>query len=633
MMRSLPLSGVRRKRYWNGSAETMSRFLVRSVAAAIVSLGLAGCSAPVAPDRETPPDREAAQDATPAVETQDPESTHALPGYPDLEVTATVSNGSPAPGATVSLSATVSNEGDEAAAATTLRFYRSTDATITTADTSVGSAAVAGLAAFGSRGASLQLTAPAAAGTYYFGACVDAVARESDTRNNCSASVPVRVQEVQDQGSETDPGTGGGGSGGGSGSTGTSTAGDPDLVVAAVTVSDSEPSVGATITLSATVRNDGGAAAAATTVRFYRSADETIALSDTEVGDGAVVALAASGSVSVSADATAPEAAGTYYYGACVDTATDESDTTNNCSSSASVEVKDSSGEFTLGPKPQNVSPNTTFQPNSDGWHIGTDDDDVLLVPDGIDAKVDARGGDDRIFGGDGDDHFVGGTGDDLLDGGIGDDYVDGGEHDDDLRGYTGADHLVGGAGNDKLNGGAGDDSDTLEGGPGDDELFGGGGIDYLYGGADNDEIHDHAGANEIYGGAGNDRLYGTGKLYGGEGDDYLQSSDVDGNELYGGEGRDRLWAAAGDHTFSGGANIDSFDFNQPGTANVTITDFVPGEDFIDLATLSKISGFDDLTITADGDDVVIDLTGHYTGTIRLEDTAVEDLDADDFRF
>lgn len=605
----------------NACSETIWR-LARHGGVAAICIGLAGCSAPVAQGGEDSPDQGTPAASPPARETpvEAPESGNspALPGYPDLEVDASVSDNSPAPGAAIILSATVRNEGDEAAAATTLRFYRSTDASITTADTSVGTAEVAGLAGFGSRGQRLQLTAPTAAGTYHYGACVDAVAEESDTRNNCSASVRVRVQAAQTgqgQDTVTDPGAA------------------PDLVVPSVSVSDSEPSGGGTFTLSATVRNDGTAAAPATTLRFYRSQDETITTSDTGVDDAAVVGLAPSGSVSASADPTAPEAAGTYYYGACVDTVADESDTTNNCSTSVSVEVTDHSEGFTLGPKPANLGPNAEYQPNEDGWHIGTDGVDVLLLPDGVDAKVDARGGDDRIFGGDGDDHFVGGTGNDLLDGGEGDDYVDGGEHDDDLRGYTGTDHLVGGEGNDRLNGGTGDDTDTLEGGPGDDELFGGGGIDYLYGGEDDDEIHDHAGANEIRGGPGNDRLYGTGKLYGEAGDDYLQSSSSGSGELYGGAGRDRLWAGSGDHTFWGGADIDSFDFNNPGSANVTIKDFAPGEDFIDLGTLSRITGFDALTITADGDDVVIGLTEHYTGTIRLENIAVEDLDADDFRF
>ena len=34
-----------------------------------------------------------------------------------------------------------------------------------------------------------MLTAPGREGAYYYGACVDAVAGESDTANNCSGSV------------------------------------------------------------------------------------------------------------------------------------------------------------------------------------------------------------------------------------------------------------------------------------------------------------------------------------------------------------------------------------------------------------------------------------------------------------
>ena len=54
---------------------------------------------------------------------------------------------------------------------------------------------MAELAASGSTSASVPLTAPADPGTYYYGACVDAVADESDITNNCSASVPVTVPD------------------------------------------------------------------------------------------------------------------------------------------------------------------------------------------------------------------------------------------------------------------------------------------------------------------------------------------------------------------------------------------------------------------------------------------------------
>ena len=232
-------------------------------------------------------------------------------GAPDLVVAApTVNNNAPDAGATFTLSAKVRNDGDESSAATTLRFYHSTDATITTSDTQVGTAAVAKLAASGTSDESVSLTAPSTAGTYYYGACVDAVTDESDTTNNCSSSVQVTVPEPE-----------------------------PDLVVTAPTVSNNAPDAGATFTLSAEVRNDGDGSAAATTLRYYRSTDATITTSDTQVGTDEVAELAASGTSDESVSLTAPSAAGTYYYGACVDAVTGESETTNNCSSSVKVTV------------------------------------------------------------------------------------------------------------------------------------------------------------------------------------------------------------------------------------------------------------------------------------------------------
>ena len=209
------------------------------------------------------------------------------------------------------LSAMVRNDGEGASAATTLRYYRSTDATIATSGTQVGTDAVAGLAAAGSSSQSVDLTAPDTSGTYYYGACVDAVTDESDTTNNCSSSVTVAVPEPD----------------------------KPDLVVESPSVDDSGPTAGATFTLSATVRNDGVGTSPATTLRYYRSTDATIATSDTQVSTDAVAGLAAAGSSSQSVDLTAPDTSGTYYYGACVDSVTDESDTTNNCPRSVTVTV------------------------------------------------------------------------------------------------------------------------------------------------------------------------------------------------------------------------------------------------------------------------------------------------------
>ena len=116
-------------------------------------------------------------------------------------------------------------------------------------------------------------------------------------------------------------------------------AGAPDLVVQTSSVDDSSPGTGALFTLSAMVSNAGTAESAATTLRYYQSADVTISSADTEVGTDSIEALAALGSSVQTVTLTAPSTAGSYYYGACVDAVAGESDTTDNCSASLKVDV------------------------------------------------------------------------------------------------------------------------------------------------------------------------------------------------------------------------------------------------------------------------------------------------------
>ena len=118
----------------------------------------------------------------------------------------------------------------------------------------------------------------------------------------------------------------------------------PDLVVEAVSVSNSSPDAGASFRLSATVRNGGDGSADATTLRYYHSTNSTISSGDTEAGTDAVRALSGSASSPESISLTAPSSAGTYYYGACVDTVSGESSTNNNCSNGVRVQVSDSGG-------------------------------------------------------------------------------------------------------------------------------------------------------------------------------------------------------------------------------------------------------------------------------------------------
>ena len=290
-------------------------------------------------------------------------------GRPDLWVAASASEAELSPGEAFELTATVGNRGGEASA-TTLRYHRSTDASITAADAEVGADAVAELAAGATSAGSLTLNAPTAAGTYYYGACADAVAEEtnrsadasitagdaeagtdavaalaagatsaesltvnaptapgtyyygacadavadeSDTSNNCSSPVPVTVRERLRR---------------------------PDLAVTA-SADKGELSPGEPFGLAASVRNVGDADASTTTLRYYRSADASITAGDAEAGTDAVAALAAGATSAESLTVNAPTAPGTYYYGACADAVADESDTSNNCSSPVPVTVRE----------------------------------------------------------------------------------------------------------------------------------------------------------------------------------------------------------------------------------------------------------------------------------------------------
>ena len=231
---------------------------------------------------------------------------------PDLVVdTPTVSNSAPAEGARITLNATVRNQGSGNANSTTLRYYRSTDSTITTGDTQVGRDSVSSLSASRSGGESISLIAPTTAGTYHYGACVDAVSDESDMTNNCSSAVTVTVGSAP----------------------------APDLVVGGLDLGGSVPMAGKVFLINAVVSNSGSASSPETTIRYYRSSDSTISSSDTEVDTVSVIPLGASGGYVTSIRPTAPSTAGTYYYGACVDAVSGESDTTNNCSSAVTVTV------------------------------------------------------------------------------------------------------------------------------------------------------------------------------------------------------------------------------------------------------------------------------------------------------
>ena len=148
-------------------------------------------------------------------------------------------------------------------------------------------------------------------GTYYYGACVDRVSNESDTRNNCttsSDSVMVTVTEPP----------------------------KPDLVVSDVRTNKESLPVGESFRLTVTVKNQGEAAVdGKIPLTYYRSTNRTISRGDSRVGTDKLSNGLGAGSRNNESISLEPSSVGTYYYGACVDRVSNESDTRNNCTASS----------------------------------------------------------------------------------------------------------------------------------------------------------------------------------------------------------------------------------------------------------------------------------------------------------
>ena len=141
--------------------------------------------------------------------------------------------------------------------------------------------------------------------------------------------------------------------------------GPSDLVVESPSVSDNTLSFGQPFTLQVTVRNQGAGPADATTLGYYRSTDATISSSDTRVDSGDVSLLFSSDASAASISLIAPEDAGTYYYGACVQSVVGESNTDNNCSDAVSVTVSQMSKIYW-------VTTNKVQRANVDGSYVET---------------------------------------------------------------------------------------------------------------------------------------------------------------------------------------------------------------------------------------------------------------------
>jgi hypothetical protein len=120
---------------------------------------------------------------------------------PDLAVTLiSVGDSTLTPGQSFMINATVKNIDAGSSDNTTLRYFRSTDDIISTSDTPIGTDPVSALPPNATSPESLDTAAPTVAGTFWVGACVDAVDRESNTDNNCSTGVQISVFDTDGDG-------------------------------------------------------------------------------------------------------------------------------------------------------------------------------------------------------------------------------------------------------------------------------------------------------------------------------------------------------------------------------------------------------------------------------------------------
>jgi subtilisin family serine protease len=205
---------------------------------------------------------------------------------PDLTVSSFTAPGSTTPGASILVSDTSTNQGGGGAAASLTRFYLSTNATLEPGDTQLAGRQVPALAAAATSSGETTLAVPTGLpmGTYYFLAVADGAGAVEETREN--NNVASRVVQI-----------------------------GADLLVSALTV-PARGGAGATLAITETIQNQGSEGAAASTTRYYVSANATLDAADTLLAGGRAVPALGPGVVNTGSSVVAlPSdlATGNYY--------------------------------------------------------------------------------------------------------------------------------------------------------------------------------------------------------------------------------------------------------------------------------------------------------------------------------
>ncbi len=231
----------------------------------------------------------------------------------DLIISALTVPASGGAGGTLTVSDTTKNQGAGEAGASTTKFYLSKNTALDGTDILLGSRAVPALVAGAASSTNTPLTIPVgtAAGTYYILAEADGgkVVAETNENNNVRASGSVAI--------------------------------GPDLIVSCKVPPTG--GAGGTITVSCTIKNQGGGAAGASTIKFYLSKNTALDGTDISLGSGVVPALPPGATVSTNTPLTIPAdtAVGTYYILAEVDSGNvvGETNETNNVRSCGALTI------------------------------------------------------------------------------------------------------------------------------------------------------------------------------------------------------------------------------------------------------------------------------------------------------
>ena len=300
-------------------------------------------------------------------------------GKPDLIVVSPeVSETRLTPGQSFTFSAVVRNQGDgPSETRPDLRYYMSTNHRISGDGNPLGRDSVRTLEPGEEDDESIDLIAPDAAGTYYYGACVDVgcvVDGESNTDNNCSRGREVDIIVPEPM--------------------------RPDLIVNLPRVDNDRVQAGSSIRVIFTIENQGDGHSGPTEVTAYLSDDRTITVHDEFVASVNIRDLEPSISLDwVRYNIIVPVAPGTYYYGACVDAVTGESNTHNNCSAgkaivatapdlvveaSAPSTVLNPGGTFTLSARVTNRGNGSS--PSRDLRFVRSTDDAIGFRDSGVDT-------------------------------------------------------------------------------------------------------------------------------------------------------------------------------------------------------------------------------------------------------